>query len=55
MADVAVYEKYEKLNDYWICRCPEPRQWPLVHRVPIDCLPLLDGESIEEWRLRRDG
>lgn len=36
------------------CRCPEQRAgWS--HRMPIDCSPLMDGESIEDWRERRYG
>lgn len=46
----AVEEQYK---GFFRCQCPEPDRPGWVHLVPLDCEPLRDGETIEEWRTRR--
>ena len=38
------------VSDYFTCRCPEPDPPGWAHIVPLDCSPLKEGQTIEEWR-----
>jgi hypothetical protein len=39
-------------GNYFECKCPLPDKPGCAHRVPIDCVPLKEGETIEEWKKR---
>jgi hypothetical protein len=48
-----MFETFEKMVPFVECQCPEPDRPGWMHRTPIECSPLVEGETIEEWRGRR--